>query len=127
MNKKDPNYPAALEKAIKELYGDLAVTNPKSQWTPEKELEYLKETKEAVKKDAFNEESREKEDLGGILIPKKLINKNNKSCVVCKEYSFNKKDDVYLNKFSACFKCYVMHIEGREEKWLSGRRPHGDK
>lgn len=127
MNKKDPNYIAALERAIKEKYGEKATMNPKFFWDPVKEEEYIKDIKETLKKEAQTESTREKEDLGGILIPKKLINKNNKSCSVCKEYSFNKQDDVYLNKFTVCIKCYIQHIEGREERWKQGWRPNGDK
>jgi hypothetical protein len=127
MDKNDPNYPAALEKAIREIYGDDATINPKSLWNPEKEKEYIKSYKEAIKKEAANELTREKEDIGGILIPKKLISKNNKTCTACGEYSFNKKDDIYLIKFLSCYKCYVMHIEGREERWASGWRPNGEK
>lgn len=127
MNKKDPNYVAALEKAIKEKWGELATMNPKFFWNPDKEQEYITSAKEVVKKEAGNEQTREKQDLGGILIPKKLISRNNKSCTACKEYSFDKKDDVYLNKFTTCYKCYIRHIEGREERWMSGWRPNGDK
>jgi len=128
INKKDPNYIAALEKAIKEKYGELATMNPKMFWDPEKEKSYISETKQVFKKAASNEESREKIDLDGVLIPKKLISKNgNKTCIICKEYSFDKKDDVYLNKFISCYKCYIKYIEDREERWLSGWRPIEDK
>lgn len=128
MNKKDPNYIPALEKAIKEKYGEMATMNPKFFWNPLKEEEYLVQIKENMQKEVHNEETREKEDLGGILIPKKLINKNNnKNCTVCKKYSFNKADDVYLIKFSTCCECYVKYIEDREERWSSGWRPNGDK
>mgnify|MGYP003346668844 FL=1 len=128
MNKKDPNYIPALEKAVKEKYGELAAQNPKFYWNPLKEEEYIASVKESLKKEAANEQTREKEDLGGILIPKKLINKNNnKNCSVCDEYSFNKQDDVYLVKFTVCRVCYVKYIEDREERWLSGWRPNGDK
>jgi len=128
VNKKDPNYIAALEKAIKEKYGELATMNPKYFWNQEKEREYLADTKEIVKNLLNNEETREKVDLGGILIPKKLINKNTQNiCSVCSEYSFSKDDDVYFNKFNTCQKCYVQHIEGREERWTKGWRPNGEK
>lgn len=128
MNKKDPNYIAALEKAIKEKYGELATMNPKMFWDTEKEKEYIEQNKKAAKEQLNNELSREKIDIGGVLIPKKLINKNtNKSCDCCKVYSFNKKDDVYLNKFNVCYNCFVKYIEDREERWLSGWRPNGDK
>jgi hypothetical protein len=128
MNKKDPNYVAALEKAIKEKYGELATMNPKMFWDSEKEKAYISDSKETFKKAARYEESREKIDLDGVLIPKKLISKNNnKNCLACKQYSFDKKDDVYLNKFSACYKCYIKYIEDREERWLSGWRPNEEK
>ncbi len=128
MNKKDPNYVAALEKAIKEKYGELATMNPKMYWDTEKEKQYILDSKEANKKISNYEETREKIDLDGVLIPKKLISKTaNKNCIVCKKYSFDKKDDVYLNKFLVCNICYVKHIEDREERWLSGWRPNGDK
>lgn len=127
MNKKDPNYIAALEKAIKEKYGELATMNPKYFWDQNKEKEYIKDIKHSVSKSVNNENSREKLDLGGILIPKKLINKSNNTCEGCKKYSFSKKDDLYLNKFSCCYKCFIEYVEGREERWLSGWRPNGEK
>jgi hypothetical protein len=128
INKKDPNYVAALEKAVKEKYGETATMNPKYFWNQEKEREYVADTKETLKKQLNNEQSREKIDLGGILIPKKLINKNEqKNCSACGQYSFDKNDDVYLNKFAACYKCFVQYIEDREERWLSGWKPNGDK
>jgi hypothetical protein len=128
MNKKDPNYIPALEKAIKEKYGEKATMNPKFYWDPAKEEEYIAQIKQNLQKEALNEQTREKEDLGGILIPKKLINKNNnKSCSVCKKYSFDKADDVYLSKYTTCRICYIKYIEDREERWLAGWRPNGEK
>ena len=44
--KKDLNYIASLEKAISKKYGKEAVQNPSSNWTPEKEKEYLEQLKE---------------------------------------------------------------------------------
>ena len=40
INKKDPNYIAALERAVKEKYGELATMNPKMFWDEEKEKKY---------------------------------------------------------------------------------------
>ena len=37
---------AAIEKAIKERYGDDAVVNPKANWDENKEKEYLEQMKE---------------------------------------------------------------------------------
>lgn len=113
--KKDLNYIAALEKAVSEKYGELAIINPKSGWNPEKEQVYIEQTKESYKKEARAENSQEKVDLGGVLISKKLINSNNnRQCTYCKKYSFNRDDDLYLTKYTSCHICYIQHIEGRK-------------
>lgn len=121
---KDLNYIVALEKAVKEKYGDIATMNPKHFWNEEKETEYIEQTKRALVKERNSQDSKEKVELEGVLIPKKLINKtSDRQCAVCKVYSFNKKDDVYMNKFVSCYKCYMFYIEGNEERWASGWRP----
>ena len=126
--KHDLNYIAALEKAMKEQYGNKSIENPRGDWDPQKQKQLLEDSKELLKKEYAAESNVEKIDLDGVLIPKKLINRNNnKNCSVCNEYSFNKQDDVYLAKYTVCRICYVNHIEEREERWLSGWRPNGDK
>lgn len=124
--KNDPDYIIKLEKAIEEKYGTEAINNPASHWTPDREPEYIKESKELLKKETLSERTKEKVDFDGVLIPKKLINKNNnRHCPYCSTYSFDKKDDVYFAKFGSCIKCFVKYIEGREERWKSGWRPNG--
>ena len=55
---------------------------------------------------------------------KKLLNRDSKrACPVCETYSFQIKDDVYMNKFDCCFDCYIQWVEGREERWKTGWRP----
>ena len=111
---KDMNYIQALEKAVKEKYGDLATQNPKYFWDEFKEKEFLEQQKESTLKKHINEESREKVEVDGVLLPKKLINKNiDKECSLCKKYSFDKRDDLYLNKFKACYKCYLCKLEDK--------------
>ena len=67
----------------------------------------------------------EKVDINGILIPKKLLNKeSNRTCPVCGTYSFDVRDDVYMNKYDCCRDCYIKHVEDREERWQSGWRPN---
>ena len=59
-----------------------------------------------------NLKTQEKVEVDGVLIPKKLINRNNtKVCSRCSKYSFRTKDELYLNKFNVCYKCYVCYIE----------------
>ena len=102
---------AALEKAIREKYGEEAITNPKGSWNPEKEQEYIEEVKKAYLREVTE---REKLEIDGVLVDKKLINKViDRSCKHCSSLSFKRTDDLYLTKFRSCFKCYVLHIEGR--------------
>jgi hypothetical protein len=121
---KDYDYIAKLEKAISEKYGKEAIENPKNFWTKEKEEKYLKELKEFYRKEREKRESEEKERRGDVLISKKFLeNSTSRNCPVCDKYSFDKRDDLYMNKFECCFGCYVQHIEGRERRWREGWRP----
>lgn len=122
---KDLNYIAALEKAISEKYGEAATLNPKSLWNEEKEKEYLQQSKNKLTKDSKSEDPANNLDLDGILIPKKLISSVQKrNCEYCDTYSFNREDDVYFSKYDVCRKCYIKHIEDREDRWKSGWRPN---
>ena len=128
MTKKDWDHIARLEKAIKKKYGLEAVINPKNNWTDEKEKEYLKQIKEIYDQEKAREEEIEKVEKDGFFIPKNLINKKSKrKCTTCGIYSFSKSDDLYMNKYDCCFKCYIQWVEGREEKWLNGWRPNKSK
>lgn len=126
-SKKDLNYIANIEKAISEKYGAETIQNPKNLWSKEKEEQYLQQIKKLQEKADRLQQKIEKVELSGFLISKKLLNKDsNRTCTVCNTYSFDSKDDVYTNKFNCCFKCYIQHVEDREERWLKGWRP-GDK
>jgi hypothetical protein len=66
----------------------------------------------------------EKVEVNGILVSQKLLSREtNRTCPVCEIYSFDKKDDVYMNKFKCCFGCYIQYVEDREERWKTGWRP----
>ena len=116
MTNKDPNYLIKVEKAIIEKYGKETVNDPRSFWTKEKEEEYVNEIK---KNKLLSEESEsDKELVEGVLIARELITKEIKrTCISCKIYSFDRKDDLYMEKFKTCFLCYVKLIEDREDKW----------
>ncbi len=127
MSKKDPDYVVKVEKAIAEKYGTETIQNPKSNWNPEKEKEYLKQIEKQAKKELNIEEKSEKVLKDGFLINKKLINKkSNRQCPVCSAYSFSKQDDLYMNKFECCAKCYIQYVEDREERWKKGWRPNNE-
>ena len=122
--KKELNDIAAVEKAISNKYGKEAITNPKSTWDDSKEKEYIEQVKKIAQTQRDDPKKGSKVELNGFLVSEKLINKKSKrTCPVCDVYSFDKKDDLYMNRFGCCFKCYVCFVEGREERWEAGWRP----
>ena len=124
MTKDNFNDIAAVEKAISKKYGDETVINPKSAWDPEKEKEYIEQVKVSEEKRRESALSRDKKEIDGYLLSEKLINKqSDRTCPVCSVYSFDKKDDLYTNRFGCCFKCYIKYVEDREERWATGWRP----
>jgi len=121
MKNKDPEYIAKVEKAIAEKYGEDTIKHPKAAWDNEKEKAYLEQLKTNYKRTTESE----KEEVGGILISKELLNRESRrSCPTCNTYSFKSVDDLYMTKFECCFKCYIQWVEGREERWKSGWRPN---
>jgi hypothetical protein len=118
--KADLNYIAGLEKAVAKKYGKEAIQNPSKHWTPEKEKEYLEEAKQIEFLSAGNNTIEERE---GFLFSAKLFKKDIKNiCDVCFDV-LNEGDMVYITKYDCCNKCYINHVEHREERWLNGWRP----
>jgi hypothetical protein len=116
--KKDLNYIAKLEQAIAKKYGEETIQNPRSTWTQEKEQSYLEEIKEIYKQELQNKTSDEKIQANGFFVSKKLLtNKEDRTCPACFVYSFEQKDDVYMNKYDCCYRCYLKFVEGKEERW----------
>ena len=123
MKSKDPNYAIKVEKAIAEKYGDDTVQHPKSDWTDDKEKQYLEDLK--TLHNSHTEQESPLEFVNGVFISKKLLTRESeRSCPVCETYSFKSRDDVYMSKFGCCEKCYIQWIEGREERWSKGWRPN---
>ncbi len=115
---------AGLEKAIKEKYGEEAIAHPRANWDDDKEREYLEQIKKLAAKKRRVAEKTDKVDNDGFFVSKKLLNKESKrNCPVCSVYSFDVRDDVYMNKYECCFKCYIQYVEGREDRWKTGWRP----
>jgi hypothetical protein len=125
---KDPNYIAKLEKAITQKYGEETINNPARFWSEDKEKDYIQQSLEERQKFAKLSDTQDKVEEDGFLINKKLLTRDhNRTCPVCVKYSFHPRDDLYMNKFEACFKCYIRYIEGREERWTTGWRPSEEK
>ena len=126
--KKDQEYIARLEKAIAQKYGDETVNNPRGLWDTEKEKEYMIQSRDQQQKFAKLAETQDKVEQDGFLINKKLLTRDhNRDCPVCKKYSFHPRDDLYMNKFRTCYRCYIQWVEGREERWKSGWRPNKEE
>jgi hypothetical protein len=120
MNKEDLNKIVSLEKAISKKYGKEAVQNPSSNWTPEKEKEYLKQLKENKTKQVTKDRVEERD---GFLFSAKLIKKDSKNnCSVCSNI-LKQQDMLYETKYECCQNCYIQFVENREERWLKGWRP----
>ena len=118
--KKDLNYIAKLEQAIAKKYGEETIQNPRSTWTQEKEQKYLEEIKEIYKQELQNKTYDEKIEANGFFVSKKLLtNKEDRTCPACFVYSFEQKDDVYMNKYDCCHRCYLKFVEGKEERWMN--------
>jgi len=118
MKKPDLNTVAKIEQAISKKYGLETIENPKSRWTREKELNYLKQIKIQRRKELKRRQDAEKINKDGFFVSKKLLIKDeDRVCPACFEYSFDLKDDLYMNKYDCCWKCYVHFVEGREERW----------
>lgn len=121
---KDLDYIARLEKAISRKYGNKTILNPMSNWSADREQDYLEQLKKLDKKELQKEELTEKVEINGVLVPKKLVSRElNRVCPTCKTYSFDIKDDVYMAKYECCHECYIKYVEDREERWLQGWRP----
>ena len=125
MAKDKQEYTAGLERAISQKYGEETIDNPARFWDADKEKKYIKQSQEARQKFAKLAESQDKVEQDGFLINKKLLTRDhNRTCPVCEKYSFHPQDDLYMNKFEACFNCYIYYVDGREERWATGWRPN---
>jgi len=128
MKQKDLNKIAKIEKAMAKKFGQETIVNPKSGWTDKKEEEYLQQLKEFYIKQRKKIDNDEKTEEEGFLLSKNLINKKSKRvCPICDKYSFDIRDDLYMNKFECCRMCHIQWIEGREERWTSGWRPNKEQ
>ena len=123
--KKSLNDIAKYEVAISKKYGKEAIKHPRADWNDEKESDYQQQIRDMHKKEVKMRDKNEKISIDGVLMPKKLINReaSNRNCPVCHSYSFELRDDVYMTKFDCCFGCYIQYVEGREERWKSDWRP----
>ena len=92
--------------------------------TRQMEKDYLRQLKEANKKTSSYSSRREIKRVGEVEIKKRsTASQTNRTCPVCKTYSFSLKDDLYMNRFSCCYECYLDFVIAREDDWKNGNRP----
>ncbi len=124
--KKDPNYIAAVEKAITEKYGKNTVQDFRNEWEEEKEKEYLKQLKDRSSTAGTKNKKYITVEDGSVQIKRPNKEKAaDRTCPVCKTYSFSGGDDLYMNRFQCCYDCHVKYMPNQyyEKKWLDGWRP----
>ena len=112
MKKKELNYIASVEKAIAEKYGKDTVQDFRNEWEQNKEKDYLEQLKDRNAKKSDRKQKNQRRE------------KQERTCPVCKTYSFSPKDDLYMNRFKCCYGCYIDFVERREERWTKGERPN---
>jgi len=106
---------AKLEKAIKDKYGESATINPASLWTEAKERDYIEQLKKQTSQEI--QETPNETEINGFYIAKRLITKEtSRECPICGEFSFHIRDDVFMQKYECCYKCYIIHHEGERSK-----------
>ena len=121
---KDYNYIAAVEKAISEKYGKDTAQDFRSTWAPDKEKKYLEQLGHRRKKRIKKQRKKFSSTSGDVEIKtSRKVSIADRSCPVCITYSFSSADDLYMNRFKCCNKCYINYVEFREERWKSGWRP----
>lgn len=125
--KKDYNHIAAIEKAISEKYGKNAAQDLRSEWDDKREKEYLEQLKSANKRRSKAERKDEEIAENTFISTRVGKRKDTRSCPVCETYSFSMKDDLYMNRFSCCYLCYVDFVQDREERWEDGWRPDQER
>ena len=108
MSTKDYDFLAELEKSIAEKYGKESVQDFRSQWGPEQELQYIKQIQSKKNKTTRT--------------PNRKTN-SSRTCPLCKTYSFSGRDDLYMNRFSTCYPCYLDFVNPNLDTWEDGVRP----
>lgn len=107
----DFDFAAKVEKAIAAKYGADVVENPRKFWTIEKEEEYLRQSKEMVKREAEAAVKRRVLE-GEILADERLFSEERKGesllqrCPKCNRV-LNSKDIVYLRFYDHCYICSI--------------------
>ena len=127
--KKDYNYIASVEKAIAEKYGKCAAQDFRGSWDEESEKDYLGQIRK--KNEIKNRDNFKKEEtlVGDIRITRRAKEEEEASriCPVCKTYSFSMKDELYMNRFQCCHKCFYDFVDGQQNRWADDWRPNTDQ
>ena len=124
--RRNPGQVQAISEEIVRCFGEEAGKMASEHVTEEDKRKFKECKEESDQKRAESRRQTEKIDAGGFIISKKTMAKPKleRTCPVCNTFSFCSKDDVYMLKFGCCEHCFIIHIEGREERWKKGWRPN---
>ena len=102
-----------FDSAIIAKYGKETIFDPKDSWTPEKEQDFLKQSKELAEREKQYLSKKQRIGYKGFYVSKALLSKIKKDrvCQLCKQYSFDFRDDFYQEKYKCCWICYIKHFE----------------
>lgn len=102
-----------LKTALLQKFGSKIDIHPLEDWNEEKEQTYLQQVSAMLQKE--NSETIEKVDDDTVVVTKLLIENRNKTnnCGICGARTKTTDDDVCFIKHQTCYKCFILHIEGR--------------
>jgi hypothetical protein len=124
--RRDQRYVQALSDELARQYGEKVVQPIDDFVTECDRAQIARSRKEFDQRSIKKKKETEKIDAGGFLISKKARDKKRgeRTCPVCNKFSFYFKDDIYMARYQCCENCFIVYVEGREERWKSGWRPN---
>lgn len=108
-----------VEKEMVKKYGECILQDPEVFWDPQKEQRYRADIKKIKQEESLVVETEVAKE---VFIQNKLLINSKRLCFICDKNFFGYFDELYLNKFECCFKCYVQYVEGREDKWETRKK-----
>ncbi len=110
-----------IEEIFIQKYGPTSLVDVGAFWNSQKDKvlrEYLK-----FEQKFFLNKELQYFKIGQVYFSNNFLNKRTKKCCVCGRYNYKALDLKFFSLFETCYNCYVVYIEGREERWKKGWRP----
>jgi len=124
MKKIDIKFIQEVERQVKEKFGKEALKDPNELLSDKFKADFEVQLRERAEKERKKTEEPEIIEQDGFFIAKKLITKDRieRTCPMCKTFSFDIRDDVHMLKHGCCLNCFILHIEGKEK---NGKNENG--